>query len=170
MGADLYILKMDKEKQITGFEVSRRAVDVGYFRDCYNDYGLFPFINTNADMKEQFSWWQFSDNKSWFTETEDERNMNVAGAKKFLRLVEKAQRNILKKKELYRESTDHDKLHQLGKGLPIDKALAPEMFEKAKVRTKLTDKEKKEMLEWLELLVSFLRLAVKKNSPIGWSV
>ena len=40
MGADLYIKKMDREKQYTDWDP---RVKLGYFRDCYNNYGLFNF-------------------------------------------------------------------------------------------------------------------------------
>lgn len=46
MGADLYIKNMDREKQYTGY---RTDITVGYFRDCYNDSGLFSKLN--------LSWW-----------------------------------------------------------------------------------------------------------------
>ena len=171
MGADLYIEKLEREGQSVGFELSKKAVDVGYFRDCYNSFGLFPFINMNSDLREQFSWWRFSDKKDWFRKTEDGSVMTISGAKKFLRLVGKAQKNIIKKKKLFRETVDHKRHASLSKGLPIDEALTLMMkFEKAKLITKLTNKEKTEMLDRLNLLIRFLRLAIKQKSTILWSV
>ena len=55
MGADLYIEKMDREKQYRGFEVSDEAVEAGYFRDCYNSSGLFAVMSETLDRK--VSWW-----------------------------------------------------------------------------------------------------------------
>lgn len=54
MGADLYILALPSEPQIGGFEVSENAVNAGYFRDCYNKYGLFARLG--------LSWWRTYDN------------------------------------------------------------------------------------------------------------
>ena len=53
MGADLYIKKMDREEQYHGFEVSEHAVSTGYFRDCYNEGGLFYHL--------KLSWWGLAD-------------------------------------------------------------------------------------------------------------
>lgn len=61
MGADLYIKNMDREPQYTGFEVSERAVDLGYFRDCYNSYGLFAVMS--EVFHKRFSWWLLVDNR-----------------------------------------------------------------------------------------------------------
>jgi len=147
MGADLYILKMEREKQYRGFEVSKDAVDAGYFRDCYNSNGLFSFLNANSGMKQQFSWWQLSDKKGWFDEDPEwGKVMNVNGAKKFLSILEKAQKKISAKADLYREDWN------------------------TKGKVKLTENQSKEYEEWLGFLISFLRLAIKQKSPIGWSV
>ena len=163
MGADLYIEKLEREGQSVGFELSKKAVDVGYFRDCYNSFGLFPFINMNSDLREQFSWWQFSDKKNWFCKTEDGSVMTLSGAKKFLRLVRKAQKNIRKKRKLFRETVDYSKLRRLD--LTLDSAM-----DSATVITELTSEEKIEMLDRLNLLIRFLQLAVKQKSTILWSV
>lgn len=53
MGADLYIKNMDRDKQKLGFELSEKAVDAGYFRDCYSPSGLF--------YKLKLSWWRTYD-------------------------------------------------------------------------------------------------------------
>jgi hypothetical protein len=58
MGADLYIEKMDRDSQCRGFEVSAKAREAGYFRDCYNGGGLFAVMSAN--LGEKFSWWKLS--------------------------------------------------------------------------------------------------------------
>jgi len=59
MGADLYIVKMDREKQYLGFEVSDKAVEAGYFRDCYNSGGLFAVMSLT--LNQTVSWWKMAD-------------------------------------------------------------------------------------------------------------
>lgn len=157
MGADLYIKNMDREAQYTGFEVSNRAVSVGYFRDCYNDYGLFNFIRSNVpSMADEFSWWQMSSRykKTWFDEDGD---MTVEGAKAFRKLVMRARR-IIESKKLYQllvYDPDAPKISIMDmkkKSIPINK------------------EDTKAFLNHLNLLVKFLNLAIEKNSPIEWSV
>lgn len=48
MGADIYIKKL--KPPILGFELSDKAVELGYFRDAYNSRGLFSQLG--------ISWWQ----------------------------------------------------------------------------------------------------------------
>ena len=50
---------MDRKKQCLGFEVSDRAVNLGYFRDCYNEGGLFAVMSKT--LNETISWWQMAD-------------------------------------------------------------------------------------------------------------
>lgn len=99
MGADLYIKKLDREKQYLGFEVSQKAVDSGYFRDCYNDGGLFAHLGTATG--EQFSWWAFDKNKAWFNKAHE---LNLTGQKSLLAKVVDA-RVYVKDKE-YLKWTD----------------------------------------------------------------
>ena len=75
MGADLYIKKMPRGPQYTGFELSDRAIDLGYFRDCYNQHGLFAFLSKRTG--EELSWWQMCANKNWFNKSGD---LTVVGA------------------------------------------------------------------------------------------
>ncbi|MFA6971805.1 MAG: hypothetical protein WC208_10440 [Gallionella sp.] len=157
MGADLYIKDMDRDSQCTGFEVSERAVKVGYFRDCYNDYGLFNFIRSNVpSMKDEFSWWQMSSRykKTWFDKDGD---MTVEGAKAFRKLVMRARR-IIESKKLYQLLVyDHD----------APKTSITDIKMKA---IPLNKKDTEGFLSHLNLLVKFLNLAIEKNSPIEWSV
>jgi len=46
MGADLYIEKLEREKQYTGFKTD---VEAGYYRDSYNDYSILYRLG--------LSWW-----------------------------------------------------------------------------------------------------------------
>jgi len=78
---------MDREKQHRGFEVSENAVNVGYFRDCYNSGGLFAVMNQLLGCK--LSWWQTVERDDLFeTDTDGEQYMSVEGAKKWLAEIE----------------------------------------------------------------------------------
>jgi hypothetical protein len=147
MGADLYITKMDRQAQYTGFEVSKRAQQLGYFRDCYNDYGLFNFIRSNTT--HDLSWWQLARNKEWFNKQE---NMTVKGAKEFLAIIQNAQDQLKNKKTYKLEVTDYEN----GELIDRIETLKPDEIEYFK--------------EWLQLLIDFLQLAIKKDSTIIWSV
>lgn len=51
MGADLYVVGIDEGAQAAcGFEVSIKAAKVGYFRDPYNEHGLFRQIGDRVIM------------------------------------------------------------------------------------------------------------------------
>jgi hypothetical protein len=159
MGADLYIKNLDRESQYLGFEVSDKAVDAGYFRDCYNDSGLFNFLRSNTRL--MFSWWQFSDRKSWFTVTKDgDREMNIKGAKEFKKKIDLAKNIILRRKQ---EGVQL-RLQVLNTEYYRDKS-KPKYLTK-----KLSAKEEKEYMDWLNLLLRFLETAIKMRSRIIWSV
>lgn len=140
MGADLYVEKLDRSKQYLGFEVSKKAVEAGYFRDCYNSGGLFAFLTTN--LNNTFSWWQFQ-NKKWF---DKEGDMTVTGAKKFLKLMIKAKKDINLKDEFYLKNWEDNNL------------------------IKTNQNEVEYYKDWLDLLISFLELAINLKSKIIWSV
>ena len=142
MGADLYIKKMPREPQYTGCEVSDKAVDVGYFRDCYNSGGLFAFLTSNTN--KEFSWWQLVDKKELFGMDGD---MHVNGARKFLKAILSAKKTLNKKKVFYLKAWD-------GK----------------EDKTKLDKDAVKYYLDWLDLLIKFLELAIEKRSEIIFSV
>ena len=74
MGADLYIEKMDRDQQHTGF---RRAVDLGYFRDAYN--------NSNILWQFDLSYW--TDISKRFANHES--LMDPTNTKRLLKLLEK---------------------------------------------------------------------------------
>jgi hypothetical protein len=75
MGADLYIRNMPREPQVRGPEVSPEAVEVGYFRDCYNAHGLFAFLGEQTG--ECRSWWRLLEERELF---DGEGYMTPAGA------------------------------------------------------------------------------------------
>ena len=147
MGADLYIKNMDK--QYTGFEISDRAVNLGYFRDCYNDYGLFNFLRSNISNKD-YSWWEIIEKKKLFDSNHD---MSVKGAKVFLKSMTDA------KDIINRIPPENLKLKIFDssiKGKPVYKLLSI--------------KDGKEFKAWLGLLIEFLKLAIRLKSPIIFSV
>jgi len=136
---------MDRKSQHTGFEVSKRAVDSGYFRDCYNSYGLFNFLRTN--LNEEFSWWQFAGNKRWF---DKDNNMTVWGTIRFKRIFDSAKIELEALTDYYLDVHDFNTNKD--------------------IRKKLKKKEIKEYKDWLNLLISFLNLAIERKSKIIWSV
>jgi hypothetical protein len=142
MGADLYITKLERQKQYRGFEVSKEAVEVGYFRDCYNDYGLFPFIKNNTKIDP--SWWQLSREKKWFNK---EGNMIKKGAIEFLEYITNCKLELLRRKKPYIFKSYDGTENRL-----------------------MTKKEIEEYSNWLELLITFLNTATKLKSTIIWSV
>ena len=150
MGADLYIKNMDREKQYTGFEVSKKAVNQRYFRDCYNSYGLFRFLSCN--LNKEFSWWQFRDNKEWFDKNGN--SMKIKGTIKFKDIFLEAKEK-LKKKKYYCLKIPNDKW-----------SLKKQVYD----TKKLSKKEIKKFLDWLDLLIEFLSLAIEQKSKIIWSV
>lgn len=89
MGADLYIKTMDRKSQYRGYEVSKEAVAKGYFRDCYNDKGLFVHLTENTD--QNLSWWALADNKKWFDKKGD---LNELGQRALLSKVEGARKQL----------------------------------------------------------------------------
>lgn len=151
MGADLYIKNMEREAQYTGYEVSERAVNIGYFRDCYNPGGLFAFLTAN--LSETYSWWTFRKQfDKYFTDDDGDgdKDMNVEGCKEFLKIIMNAKSKIEKKDKLYLEEWSIDD--------PEDKSVP------------LTEQQVKEYKEWLDLLIKFLNLAIEVKSPVIWSV
>jgi hypothetical protein len=90
MGADLYIEKMDEDAQYTGFGVPDKARNLGYFRDCYNEGGLFAWLTRNTGY--EYSWWGFREtNKDCFN---TEGNLKVSGLDTFMSYVLKAKGKV----------------------------------------------------------------------------
>ncbi len=153
MGADLYIKDLDREEQYTGFEVSERAVDLGYFRDCYNSYGLFAGISATL-KKDDISWWLTADREELFREDEEEGLvMTVEGVKQFYDEMKKLVDKYLKRKTLYIQDYVYDR-----KG-----GYSTEY-------RKCNKKDTENFKEHARLFLRFLELAIKKNSEIVWSV
>lgn len=152
MGADLYIENMDREKQYTGFQTK---VDFGYFRDCYNDGGLFNFFRSNLTKDDDWSWWQMIDDKKY--KVDEEGNMPIEGAKEFLKRVEEAKKELDKKDKYILKYTDWTR-DENGK-----------MNTKEKTK-EMSDAEASEYIAWTQDLIDFLKLAIKKKSRIIFSV
>ena len=149
MGADLYIKNMEREPQYTGFEVSQRAVDVGYFRDCYNEWGLFSIMS--ATLNQTISWWQTSDIKSWFRkDKEDGLIMTVEGAKKWWAQLE----------PLLKEFIDSPKIYR-------NEYVSPGKSKRLLIRKK---EDIECMKEHAHLLQRFIKFAIEQKSEIIWSV
>ena len=84
MGADLYIEKLDREKQCTGF---RTDVEAGYYRDCYNSTSLL--------WKLGLSWWRdvgglIRENKG----TEHEGKLTPEQCKEFLKMLKEKESKL----------------------------------------------------------------------------
>lgn len=142
MGADLYITKMDRKKQIRGFEVSQDAVDAGYFRDAYNSYGLFALMSHT--LNKTFSWWKLAGRKELFNK---QGNMTVKGVKVWAEEINPYLEEFINKNEyFYCDWQDKEKIK------PVDKEDIPLIKEHAL------------------LLKNFIELAIKNKSTIIFSV
>ena len=141
MGADLYIEKMDRKSQYTGFEVSDRAVNLGYFRDCYNGGGLFAVMSKT--LNKEVSWWKMS----------NEVGLNKDGVLP-LEKVKEWKTTMFPLLEKFKKQ---NKLY-------LDDYIA-------KKKEQIKDpKEVKEYHAWADRLMKFIDLAIEKESGIIWSV
>jgi len=76
--------------------------------------------------------------------------MTIKGAKEFLKLILDAKRKVMKKDILFLREWTNDPNEKVTRALTIHDA--------------------KEYENWINLLISFLRLAIKNKSQIIWSV
>jgi hypothetical protein len=142
MGADLTLIKA--KNPAGGFEVSKKAVESGYFRDAYNSYGLFAVLS--ATLGKTYSWWQFDSEateKGYFTK---DRDLNQKGITELLKRVKEAKKAIAKYEHLSFEDYESEQLQNL------------------------SSENDKFTREHLDLLIEFLENALKLNSNINWSV
>jgi hypothetical protein len=146
MGADLYIDNLPRENQIRGFEVSKDAVEAGYFRDCYNGGGLFAVINASSGHSD-LSWWQTVKRKDLFDA--ETGKMTVEGTKKWLAEL----------KPIIAEF----------KALPVLYLHDYDMVKHCSIRGDKV-KHKKEYYDWVDLFVGFLEKAIELKSTITFSV
>ena len=141
MGADLYIKDMNRESQYRGFEVSKEAVEVGYFRDCYNDGGLFSNLG--------LSWWELAGK---FKLDDNEREMTLAQIPEFRAILTEAISNF--------KPPTGDKLMSC-----FDKDDLP------KTEAEATIRYREYFIDcWANLLLRLLEIAEEKKSNIMWSV
>jgi len=162
MGADLYIKNMDREAQYRGFEVSPDAVKAGYFRDCYNSFGLLGVVaatncypeSVDYNAKPYFSWWAtYRTYQDWFRKDEnDGLIMTVEGVKQWKKKILPELKQFLKANKIYHSecNIEDDRFVYNLKELPV------------------TDIE--EYRNWAQLLIDFIDLAIKKDSEIIWAV
>ena len=159
MGADLYVKKMDRENQYRGFEVSQDAVDSGYFRDCYNSYGLFQVMS--ATLGESLSWWQIANEEHLFRQDdEDGAVMTVEGIKLWKEKMFPLLKQFKNRKVLYRSE-------YIG---GIENFSTNWANPKCHKKIKIQPEKVKEYHDWANLLINFIELAEKNNSEIIWSV
>jgi hypothetical protein len=146
MGADLYILKV-YNPETTGwiFDHTLSSVRRGYFRDPYNEGSLFSFLRCNTT--HNLSWWALGAKTEWFNQ---KRNMTLSGIREFLDIIYDARDQVYFQNQLYLEVYDYQ--------------------DKTKRRELLSFSDGLEYKEWLECLIAFLELAIKKKSTIRWSV
>ena len=144
MGADLYIMKMERDKQYTGW---RTSVDVGYFRDAYN--------NSNLLWQFDLSYWADIGKKF----TTKAGYMSVKKTKELLA--------ELKKREPIFESNLQDMLDKKNKYWDFDTDENPK-------DAKLTDEQRKEWVDGYrkdyETLKKFLNKAIELDSKIACSI
>ena len=151
MGADLYIKTMPRDAQYRGFEVSIDAVEVGYFRDAYNGWGLFAVMSHT--LRKEMSWWKIANNrKELFEECPNEGLvMTSEGVKQFWAEMQLIVRRFIKKKTYYRGEYQ-------GRGKP---------FKRIQIRKQ---DDIKAIREHAELFARFHILACELCSPVIWSV
>lgn len=147
MGADLYIKGLSQRHY--GFEVSKNAVSNGYFRDCYNGYGLFSRLSHNQD--KNFSWWQTADRKELFYKN---GNMKVSGAKILLAEIIEA-KNKLDLNNLVESDC-----------IGFDAKTGASIY----THSPMPEENKKDFLDHLDLFIEFLETAIKLKKAIEWSV
>jgi len=178
MGADLYIKDIFKEnlnkyekdfnkyvkirnglsEESKGHKKAQKKVtyfydkmySIGYFRDCYNDYGLFNFINSNTDM--DLSWWVLAEKKGWF---KNSVMVEPDKIKEFLNLILKAQEKLKQKKTFV--------INRYGWNESTNTIFTED-------KEKLKQKEVKYYFSWLKDLIKFLKTAINLKKPIEWSV
>lgn len=164
MGADLYIKNMDRDSQIRGFEVSEDARQSGYFRDCYNHFGLFSTINAcmKLDDDKCMSWWRLVDRKDLGFKTDEESDtiLDVEGLRKLRSELEPTIVGFVKFLGNSRNKPTHRVLD--GK----DEATGEYKF----VPVPFKKGERKEYKEWAAGLLKMIDLAIKIESPIIFSV
>jgi hypothetical protein len=146
LSADLFIIKIHKD--YCTFDGTLKSVRRGYFQDVYNDCSLFSFIRSNTDYVD-LSWRNLRDEK-WFNRR---KNMTLEGAKEFLKLMQDASEQVYSR----------DKFQLLCNRFS-ERGCIDEMT------TPLNCFDVLEYKEWLECLIAFLELALKKKSTIKWSV
>ncbi len=141
MGADLYIKNMERQKQYLGFEVSDKAINLGYFRDCYNNGGLFAVMSQT--LNKTISWWKMS----------DEIGLNKNGVLPFTK-VKKWKETMFPLLEEFKKHTDlYYKDYKTDSNKKIE-----------------DQKQIKEYHNWADKLMKFIDLAIEKKSGIIWSV
>lgn len=148
MGADLTINKLYAKNSGTtgGFEVSDEAVEKGYFRDCYNEGGLFAVLSVN--LGKTYSWWQMNGRKGWF----NKGDMTKKGIKAWLAEMTEARDKFLAiEKPVWPGGYDIEK----------------RAFTKGK---EMTLKDRGEYQAWIKRLVRFIEIAIETKDTIHWSV
>ena len=148
MGADLYIKKLyEKNKNKTVWlEVSDKAVEGGYFRDCYNSGGLFAILSLNLD--KTISWWQTKGREGWFKQGD----MTKKGLKAWLKEMKEIRDQFLAINNPY-DAGEYD----FDKGAYLN-------------GKEMTIVERDEYREWIKRLVRFIEIAIENKTTIYWSV
>ena len=141
MGADLYIKNMDRESQYRGFEVSDEAVAVGYFRDSYNNRGLFAVMSST--LNETVSWWKMAREVG----LNENYVLSLVEVKIWKKMILPLLEQFQKTNKLYYKDYDD-----------------------AKKKLIKDPKEIKEYHDWAGKLIRFIELAIEKKSGIIWSV
>jgi hypothetical protein len=159
MGCDLYIQKLEREKQHLGFEVSKKAVEAEYFRDCYNSEGLFAVLSSNLGIT--LSWWKLSEDKPhWFTK---KGRLNQTGIKELLEIIKVAKRMLNDRVKIYS-----------GDNTSLSSNFLSKLIKKSGLKSvpsnELKELDKQEYLQWCDLLITFLEKAIELKSNVIWSV
>ena len=98
------------------------------------------FAILNTNTSQDFSWWEMSRKTLWFNAKGD---LNLKGQEALLKMVKKAKHELEKLDKVYCRPV-------LGQ--------VPE------------EVDKREYLEWCDMLIEFLEISIDQKSAIDWSV
>jgi hypothetical protein len=151
LGADLYISNAYEIKEKWAKLAKPASLEDGYFRDCYNEAGLFAFIRANTRYKE-LSWWG-----DILPNLNKKHMLTVTYIKSLLKKIELAQKDIDNKEILIMHETIY----------PENWTPGTELIKK---ETILNKEQIKEYKNWLNHFEAFLNVAIDNKSTIECSL
>ena len=147
MGADLYIKKMPRAKQMKYVWSRNIAVKHGYFRDCYNSYGLFAVVN--ATLGTKLCWETLFKDKDLFKGSV----MKIRGVRAWLLEIKPTIFKFMQAEKMYHMEYEYDNNKEL-----------------VCVHKELDQNKVSNYREWALTLIKFIDLAIEKKSQIIFHV